>query len=89
MKNNTSPGYDNIRVKVVKQVIPFISNILCKIFNSSMCNGTVPDQMKIGRVTPIHKKGDVSIMNNYRPISVLAIFTKFLKGACIIGSLHF
>ena len=44
-----------------------------------MCNGTVPDQMKIGRVTPIHKKGDVSIMNNYRPISVLAIFTKMFE----------
>ena len=79
MKNNTSPGYDNISVKVVKRVIQFISNTLCKVFNCSMCNGTVPDQMKIGRVTPIHKKGDVSIMNNYRAISVLAIFTKMFE----------
>ena len=89
-KTIQAPGYDNISVKVVKRVIPFISNILCKIFNCSMCNGIVPDQMKIGRVTPIHKKGDVSIMNNYRPISVLAIFTIFFERCMYnIGSLHF
>ena len=79
MKNNTSPGYDNISIKVVKKVIPHISNVLCKIFNCSMCNGVVPDKMKIARVTPIHKKGDTSIMNNYRPISVLTIFTKIFE----------
>ena len=48
-----------------------------------MSDGTVPDQMKIGRVTPIHKK-DMSIL---RIITALYVFGYI--GACIIGSLHF
>ena len=76
MKNDTSPGFDSISIKVVKRIIPIISDILCKLFNCSMSTGIVPDQMKITRVTPIYKKGDVNEMNNYRPISVLTIFTK-------------
>ena len=60
MKNDTSPGFDSISIKVVKRIIPIISDILCKLFNCSMSTGIVPDQMKITRVTPIYKKGDVN-----------------------------
>ena len=35
--------------------------------------------MKIARVTPIHKTGKQNNVNNYRPISVLPIFSKILE----------
>ena len=68
-------------IKVVKNIIrlPSICVTLSKIFDCSMSTGTVPDQLKIARVTPIYKKGDVNELNNYRPISVLCIFSKIFE----------
>ena len=41
-----------------------------------MTDGIFPDQLKIARVTPIHKAGDTKCLTNYRPISVLLVFSK-------------
>ena len=38
-----------------------------------------PDKLKIARVTPIFKKGNNTLLTNYRPISVLACFSKLLE----------
>ena len=34
--------------------------------------------MKIARVIPLFKSGDKSLFSNYRPVSVLPVFSKFL-----------
>ena len=34
---------------------------------------------KVAKVTPIHKDGDKSDMNNYRPISVISIIAKIME----------
>ena len=46
------------------------------ICNLSFHTGIVPEQIKIARVVPIYKHGDPSQFNNYRPISVLNVFSK-------------
>ena len=79
MKNNTSCGIDEIDIKVVKYVISLICVPLASIFNDCLACGTFPQNMKISRVTPIHKKGKHNDVNNYRPISVLSIFSKILE----------
>ena len=35
--------------------------------------------MKIARVVPLFKMGDLSLFNNYRPVSVLLAFSKILE----------
>ena len=44
-------------------------------FNS----GAAPQEMKIARVIPLFKSGDNSLFTNYRPVSVLPVFSKFLE----------
>ena len=44
-----------------------------------MANGVFPDKLKIARVTRIFKKGNNTLVTNYRPISVLPCFSKLLE----------
>ena len=45
----------------------------------SIKDGTVPDQLKIARVVPTHKKEDKNNFTNYRSISILPGFSKILR----------
>ena len=44
---------------------------MCSLFNHSLHTGCVPISYKEANVTPVPKKGDLSIVSNYRPISLL------------------
>ena len=46
-----------------------------------MKNGIVPINMKLAKVVPIFKSGDIykHQFNNYRPISILPVFSKILE----------
>ena len=35
--------------------------------------------LKIAKVTPVYKSGDAENVTNYRPISVLSVFSKILE----------
>ena len=63
----------------VKESINYISEPLTYIINLSINSGVVPDQMKLARVVPLFKSGDKRLFSNYRPVSVLPIFSKFLE----------
>ena len=79
LKAGTSCGYDEIKPNVVKAVINCITSPLVHVINLSLSSGIVPDQLKIGRVIPIHKSGEMSSCNNYRPISVLPVLSKIVE----------
>ncbi|KAF2350988.1 Reverse transcriptase domain, partial [Trinorchestia longiramus] len=49
------------------------------IFNRSLETEIVPDDWKRGNVTPIFKKGNKQIPNNYRPISLTSIISKTIE----------
>ena len=49
------------------------------IIDLSLSSGVVPDQMKIARVIPLFKSGDLSLFTNYKPVSVLPAFSKILE----------
>ena len=66
-------------MSVIKRSIGNISSPLTHIINLSITHGIVPDELKIARLVPIFKPGDKALFNNYRPISVLSCFSKFLE----------
>ena len=76
---NKSPGHDHIPILIIKKQANELSITLTYIFNLSLKNGIVPDQLKIARVVPIHKKERKDTLNNYRQISVLPGFSKILE----------
>ena len=73
----TSPN--NIPIFILKKISHIISPLLSDIFNHSIEEGIFPDKLKLGRVIPLHKEGDMSDVSNYRPITTLSIFSKVLE----------
>ena len=57
----------------------FFSNCLLKIVNLSFVTGIFPDLCKIAKVLLIFKKDDPLKCNNYRPISLLPIFSNIFE----------
>jgi len=64
---------------LVKQIFTNISIPLSHIFNLSLSKGYVPSQLKVAKIVPIFKSGDSQSMDNYRPISLLSVFSKILE----------
>ena len=79
LKSNKSACYDEISPNVMKSVIPYISKPLCEIVNISFYIGKFPDKLKIAKVSPVFKSDNKLLVNNYRPISVLQVFSKILE----------
>ena len=44
-----------------------------------MQTGEFPDSLKVGKITPVFKKGNLEEFENYRPISTLPIFGKIFE----------
>jgi len=80
-RSGKSAGHDRIPISIIKQSIRIIhvAEPLAHIINLSITRGIVPDQMKIARVVPLFKAGDRSLLTNYRPLSILPSFSKFLE----------
>ena len=57
----------------------FISVPLSIIFNKSFNIGSLPQDWKCAHVTPIHKKGARNLVSNYRPVSLISIFSKMIE----------
>ena len=47
--------------------------------NKCILNGTVPDKMKVSKIKPLFKKGEVTLLNSYRPISLLPCVSKIFE----------
>lgn len=79
----TSSGFDEISPLVVRQTASIISLPLTHIVNLTLKKGVFPDELKKAKIIPLFKSDNRDDVNNYRPISVLPVFSKvFEKVIC-------
>ena len=64
---------------LVKASAPVICSVLAKIFNQCINEGVFPDIFKVAEVIPMFKAGDKKNPGNYRPISLLNVFSKIFE----------
>ena len=74
-----SSGYDGISNFVLKELISTIRLPLCILYNKSLQLGIFPDKMKLAKIQPLFKSGNMLLMDNFRPISLLPVLSKMLE----------
>ena len=74
-----SYGEDELHPRFIRDMADFIAVPLTILFNRSMSEGYVPQRMKLAKVVPIFKGGSRIDPSNYRPISILSVFSKVLE----------
>ena len=79
MKNCNSVGDDEIPYFIVHDCADILASPLTSIFNRSITLCEFPSMWKRARVVPVHKSGDKATIKNYRPISILPVFSKIFE----------
>ena len=74
-----SGSLKDISAKLLKLSIPRLSPFLVKLFNLCIDRGEFPNLLKVSKIQPVHKKGSKSVIENYRPISILTNLSKIFE----------
>ena len=79
IKVKNSEGYDRIPQRVLvdgeAQLLKPLSHLFYRIYQEKC----VPEQWLVSKIIPIHKKGDKSKVENYRPIANLCCTSKIFE----------
>ena len=74
-----APGKDGIMSKAIKCISDHVAAPLTRLTNLSFSQGVFPNELKIALVSPLYKAKDPMFFSNYRPISLLPLFSKILE----------
>ena len=86
MDNKSSSGYDMFSNKIIKAIKMNLVNHQALIINQILESGIFPDSLKIAKIIPLYKKGNINSITNYRPISLLP--TLFVFERVIFNQLY-
>ena len=79
LKTDKSPGIDGIHPRPLKELAEVLSKPITIIFQKSISTGQLPKDWLDAVVSPIYKKGERFLAENYRPVSLLCIISKVLE----------
>ena len=79
LQTGKATGFDMVSAQLLKAAAPVICKHLTYLFNLSLISSELPSDWKQAKVSPIHKGGDRTDKNNYRPISVISVVMKILE----------
>ena len=79
LMNKNSSGPDSLSNRMLKKEAYAFSVLLKPLINESIAMGVFPSGLKTANVLPIFKKGDITNLNNFRPIALLPVFSKVFE----------
>lgn len=78
---NKATDPDSIPCHLLKETGPQIAPSLTRLFNLSLCCGTLPDDRKLANIISVYIKGEKQYVDNYHPI-----VSKVLE-CCVVGKI--
>jgi hypothetical protein len=81
MRNKSAGGPDGFSVKFIKRFWSFFRIPLTNYSSYCVQNGTLTDNFKCASIKIIPKKGDLRLIKNWRPISLLNVMYKIIAKA--------
>ena len=79
LKQSSTRGLDNIDSRILKISAPIICDTLTYVYNTCIEKNYFPKALKLSKIIPLHKSGNVNDPSNYRPISILSALSKPLE----------
>lgn len=89
LKRNCSNGYDKISTRFIQKYAIEFSPCISRLINNSTKSFSYPNPLKISKTIPIPKDGCALSIMNYRPVSVMTIFTKIFDKVLNIALIEF
>nr|CAI5857716.1 unnamed protein product [Callosobruchus analis] len=89
IKNKKSAGADDMPLFLLEKILPIIIKPLTYLVNMYFLSGEFPNNLKTGKVIPLHKKKEQSLMKNYRPVTVPESLSKVFEYAFLDRLLTF
>ncbi len=88
LDSNKAQGPDGIPVRLLKETAMQIAPSLRVLYNKCLNVGVLSDEWKLANVVPVHKHGEKSHVEDYRPISLLSIISKVLE-RCVFNNIKY
>ena len=77
--NKYSTDFYDINTVLVNHLKTILAGPLTEIFNDCLTSGIYPNCLKIAKIVPIFKEGDIDDPSDYRPISLLPVLGKIFE----------
>ena len=70
----------NIPVKLLKEAMEIVAKPLTDIWKFEVVHGRkFSSKLKLADITPLHKKLETTLKENYRPVSLLPVVSKLFE----------
>ena len=79
LKLKNSYGCDRIPLRVLRDGYAVLGKPVCELMAKIYKQKKIPEQWKMSRIIPLHKKGPKAKIENYRPISNLCSVSKVFE----------
>ena len=79
LNSKKAAGYDNIPPRMIKDGAEELAVPVCHLINLSLRSSLFPTSEKLAKISPVPKSNDRSLLDNFRPISILSVFSKVLE----------